>query len=76
MDTVSGASTRFPEFHGVQSRHRAVVQTRLSELGPISMGTMAGGQAFGFDVEIDSWLIGPVDRPPAREWVSGDRRDT
>lgn len=35
---------------------------RLPTLGPMTSGSLDGGQAFGVEVAVDWWLVGPVPR--------------
>ena len=38
----------------------------LSALGPVHAGSLPGGTAFGVEVFVDYWLVGPASDPARR----------
>ncbi|ARF53689.1 hypothetical protein B1H19_05405 [Streptomyces gilvosporeus] len=47
---------------GVRAMAADTMNRRLSELGPVCSGSLHGGEAFGVEVAVDWWLVGPATR--------------
>lgn len=45
---------------GVREMAADTMKRRLSPLGPVRSGSLHGGRAFGVEVAVDWWLVGPV----------------
>jgi hypothetical protein len=57
---VAQAFSNFQTSAKIRTLAAHSLRANLSSLGPLSLGSMPGGSAFGVDVSLDWWLLGPV----------------
>ena len=62
LDRINRAlNTASPE--DLQLMSAATMRQALAPLGPVRSGTLPGGTAFGVEVTIGYWLVGPAHQP-------------
>jgi hypothetical protein len=66
LSTVRAALKRNDEA-AVRQLAAENVQDMLSAIGPVVSGTLAGGTAFGAEVDVDFWVVGPVAQTPGSD---------